>query len=72
MDYDKENGTDLVGTLKEFMKSGFNVTHAAETLYLHRTTLLKHLKKIESISGIHPGDTKEALHVGLSFRFLGL
>jgi len=70
MAYDRENGTNYVNVLKIFMDCKYNVTHASKKLYIHRTTLLKHLKKIESLANIDLDDWKIRLHLMLSFQLL--
>lgn len=46
------------------------MTHTADKLFVHRTTLLKHLKKIDEISNLDLDDWKTRLHLCLSFQFL--
>lgn len=70
--YDQENGSDYVHTLKVFLECKYNVTHAAESLYIHRTTLLKHLNKIRNLTNLDLDDWNTRMHLYLSFELLDL
>lgn len=50
--YDRENNTDYFQTLGVYLKSGCNVTHTAQQLNIHRTTLNYRLQKIHDITKI--------------------
>lgn len=52
-EYDQANGTNNVLCLKTFIESGFNISGASKTLFMHYNTLLYHLKRIEEISGLN-------------------
>lgn len=68
--YDASHGTSYVNALYQFINCKYNVTHTAKKLYLHRTTFLKHLKKIEEISALNLDDWDTRLHLMLSMQFL--
>ena len=70
MDYDKKHKTDYVKTLCQFVECKYNVTHTAEKLFLHRTTLIKHLDKIWEISGIDINNWKQRVHLVLSIEIM--
>lgn len=70
MDYDAQHGTDYATALRTFVEEKYSVTHTADKLFVHRTTLLKHLKKIDEITNIDLDDWKTRLHLCLSFQFL--
>lgn len=70
MDYDAQHGTDYTAALRTFVEEKYSVTHTADKLFVHRTTLLKHLKKIDEITNIDLDDWKTRLHLCLSFQFL--
>ena len=70
MDYDKMHDTDLTNALRTYIECQFNVTHAAEKLFVHRTTLLKHLKKITQITDIDLSDIRTRIHLAISFQLL--
>lgn len=49
IDYDEENGLDLINTFKTYRKNEGNVSQTARDLHLHRQSLLYRLKRIEDI-----------------------
>lgn len=70
MRYDADHGTDYTKSLRTFVEEKYSVTHTADRLYVHRTTLVKHLKKIDEISGMDLDDWKTRLHLCLSLQFI--
>lgn len=68
--YDADHGTNYTTSLRTFVEEKYSVTHTADKLYVHRTTLLKHLKKIDEISGMDLDDWKTRLHLCLSLQFI--
>ncbi len=68
--YDESHGTAYTQALKTYMEERYSITHTAEKLFIHRTTLLKHLKKISELSGLDLEDWNTRLHLMLSFHFL--
>lgn len=70
MAYDADHGTTYTEALKTFVEEKYSVTHAADRLFLHRTTFLKHLKKIGDISNIDLDDWNTRLHLMISFQLL--
>jgi purine catabolism regulator len=63
--YDDVHGTDLVGTLKTFLRCGYNKAGAAAAAHLSRPTLYQRLHQIEHVLGIDLEDNESrlALHV---------
>jgi purine catabolism regulator len=51
LDYDRENGTELVRTLETFFAVGQSKQQAAKALYIHRQTLYYRLEQISSLLG---------------------
>lgn len=50
VEYDTENGLDLINTFKSYMENNGNVSQTARSLHLHRQSLLYRLKRIEEIT----------------------
>lgn len=50
--YDNDNNTELLATLRIYIRSGFNSSTAAKIMYLHRNTMLKRLNKIKELLSI--------------------
>jgi hypothetical protein len=72
MEHDRNNGTEYVMTLFEYIHSRYNTSLAAKRLFVHRTTFIRRLERIKEISDIDPEDTDKLLHLLLSFRLLGI
>ncbi len=53
VEYDNENGLDLLNTFKTYMENKGNVSQTARSLHLHRQSLLYRLKKIEEITTLN-------------------
>ena len=67
---DELNGSDYIKTLKTFLDNHQNVVHTANTLYIHRSTLLYRLEKIKEAIGSELTDPEELLYIGISMRLL--
>ena len=68
--YDRNHSSSLANTLEHYIKNKFNVTHTAAELYLNRSTVLAHLKKIEEITSLNLDDWRVHLHLLISFALL--
>ena len=68
--YDRNHSTSLSNTLEHYVKNKFNVTHTAADLYLNRSTVLAHLKKIQEITSMDLDDWHTHLHLLISFALL--
>lgn len=68
--YDKKHETSYVKALFQYMKCKYNVTHTADSLFIHRTTLLKHLAKIGEITQLDLEDWNTRLHLAISYQIL--
>lgn len=49
-EYDAENDTELLRTLQVYIQEKYNATHAAQKLYIHRTTFLDRLERIKTLT----------------------
>ena len=56
--YDRENSTQLLETLRAYLKYGGNLSAAAEALQLHRNSVDKRIKKTELLFRLDLKDTK--------------
>ena len=52
LDYDAQNGSQLVATISAYLECGGNYRLTAETLFVHRNTLKYRLGRIREISGL--------------------
>jgi DNA-binding PucR family transcriptional regulator len=65
-DYDRRYGTSLVKTLRELINARYNMTAAAERLYVHRTTLIRRLEKMQDLAAIDFENPREQFHLAVS------
>jgi sugar diacid utilization regulator len=70
LEYDKENGAQLFETLHIYLNSNMNISHTAEKLFLHRSTLLYRLERIYSLTGIDLKHPDKRFHLLLSYYLL--
>lgn len=70
IDYDHDNNTEYYKTLRTFYNKKFSFTHAADDLYIHRTTLIKRIERIVELTKINLDDPDDNLYIAMSFRYL--
>ena len=70
IEYDKKKQSDYVKTLDIYLQNEMNATKTAEALYLHRSSVLKRLKKIENQFGIDLSDSNTRLHLLICLKLL--
>ena len=68
--YDKNHQSELIKTLRVFLKCNGNKTEAASMLQIHRSTLLYRLEKIEEIGHVSLDDEIDLFGIRLSFHLL--
>lgn len=68
--YDKENGTDLLSTLKAYFEYDENIQISSENLYIHINTMKYRIKRIKDILGIEnfSMDKKVELYLALKIK----
>ncbi len=71
-EYDHRQHADLVKTLEAYFHCNGNLSRTAETLIVHRNTLLYRMNRIEEIGGVDMKrpETRLALHLALTIRRL--
>ncbi|MGN0295226.1 MAG: PucR family transcriptional regulator [Lachnospiraceae bacterium] len=67
-EYDKEHDTEYVRTLKYYIMNRFNASEAAQKLYIHRTTFIRRMERIENLISLDIGNPDELLHLLLSYK----
>ncbi len=62
-----ENGGELIRTLNVYFANNGNLTQTAETMFIHRNTLLYRMERIKEISGLNLDnpDTRLAVQLAL-------
>lgn len=69
-EYDAAHGTELFQTLWVYLTAWCNATEAARQLYIHRTSLLKRLTRIEDLTELHLTEPDTVLYLLLSYKLL--
>jgi purine catabolism regulator len=66
-DYDRQHRGSLVETIDAYFNHHANVSQTAESLFIHRNTLLYRLERIQELTGqdINQADMRLALHLAL-------
>ena len=70
MQYDDENGSDMVHTLEVFLEQGCNIAAATDALYVHRHTVKYRIKRIEEIMNIDLKDVTVRFNLRLAFKIM--
>lgn len=66
--YDQENGSELLKTLRVYMQESMNQIHTSDALFVHRNTLKYRLARIQELTDIDLTDADEKLYLSLSLR----
>ncbi len=67
--YDMEHGTNYIETTAEYVKNHFNAVKTANALFIHRSTFLYRLERIQTQFGLKlEGENAMTLHFLLSIR----
>lgn len=70
IDHDKKEHSELCKTLRIYLEEKYNGSHAADKLFIHRTTFLYRMKKIEELTGIDFENIEERAYLILSFLLM--
>lgn len=68
--YDKENQTNYLQTLKVFLTCERNVAEASSLLFIHRTTMMYRISRLEKIGMIDLNNYSERLYLQISFQLI--
>jgi purine catabolism regulator len=68
-DYDQKHRSSLVQTLEAYFDHHANISQTAESLFIHRNTLLYRLERIQELTGqnLNKADMRLAMHLSLKF-----
>lgn len=72
LDHDERCGTEYARTLVCFLRNSQNTTHAAEELFIHRTSFMRRMSQIADIADVDLGDPDQVLYLLLSAKVLGM
>ena len=70
IEYDRARNADLVRTLSEYLERGGSLDQAAETLFIHRSTLKYRLGRIATLTGVDLADPDARFNLQLATRTL--
>ena len=70
--YDTAHGTEYARTLICFLRNSQNTTHAANELFIHRTSFMRRMAQIQNLVRIDLDDPDEVLYLLLSAKLLGM
>ena len=70
IEYDQVRNADLVRTLSEYLERGGSLDQAAETLFIHRSTLKYRLGRIATLTGVDLADPDARFNLQLATRTL--
>lgn len=70
--HDKNSATSYVQTMSVYLKHNMNVTHTAQALFIHRSTLIDRLERIRSLLDEDLEDPDERLRLEMVLRALEL
>lgn len=70
LEHDKEKGTEYIHTLRVLLNNEMNMTKSAEQLYIHRTSLLKRMERMEKLAGPLLQSADERLYYRLCLRLM--
>ena len=51
LDYDRDNRTDLLATVRVFLAAGSNATQSARELFIYHNTMIKRLERVSRLLG---------------------
>ncbi len=68
--YDQENNTELLQTLKIYLACGQNATTTATELFIHRNTLYQRLSKIDSLIDANLNNPETRLYLQISYSIV--
>ena len=70
INFDKQNGTDLLDTLKNYLYYTNSPNEAAKALCIHRNTLFYRINKIKDMTEISLNNAEEISTLYFSIRLL--
>jgi len=70
MKHDEEKSTDMVGLLRTYLENERNVAETSRLCYMHRSTLLYRLQRIEEISKLDLDDYETRLQLQIAFMIM--
>ncbi len=67
VEYDRAHQSDLLHTLNVFLRCGGNQSKTSQELFLHRSSLLYRLRRIEDLTGFDLRDNEQRVLIQMCF-----
>lgn len=67
-EYSKENNVDLWSTLRAYLDYNGNVKQTSEELFMHRSTLIYRIEKIENLLGVDLKDSDVRFNLMMAYK----
>lgn len=68
VEYDREKGSELIETLKNYFIYGGNLKKVSENMYIHYNTIIYRISRIEEITGLDLDDYENRLNIQISLK----
>ena len=68
IEHDRNAGSEYVRTLRTYLDNNMNVAQTARELFIHRTSLMARLERIERLMGLDLSNADNRLHLALNLR----
>ena len=68
--YDRDNNTDFLNTLCEYLKTPGQTSNISKRLHIHKNTLIYRMNRIQSIMDCKIENGDEMLSLGLSIKIM--
>lgn len=72
MEHDHQKGTEHLKTLETYLRNEMSIVHSAQELFIHRSSLIKRLEKIQKLLGDDLSDPEHRLYFRLCLMLLRL
>jgi DNA-binding PucR family transcriptional regulator len=70
IEYDEAHNSELVRSLAEYLERGGSLDQAAESLFIHRSTLKYRLGRVANLAGVDLTDPDTRFNLQLATRVL--
>ncbi|MCK8825710.1 PucR family transcriptional regulator ligand-binding domain-containing protein [Fuchsiella alkaliacetigena] len=70
LEYDQQNNTDFINTLKEYFRCNGNLKKISEKLFLHYNSVLYRIKRIQEILNVNLNDHEKRLSLEMGLKLL--
>jgi purine catabolism regulator len=72
LEYDKENNTDLLGTLRRYFEAGGNLKQVAKAMYIHYNTVIYRMERIQKLLSVDLDNPHQRLSLEVAVKALAV